>query len=75
MIEDILELMVKRKQVKSKCKKYKTWHKEIRKKCDEAKEKWINDKCREIDLNHKISEHTVYRNIEEISEKKTCSST
>ena len=40
------------------------------KKCDKAKEKWINNKCREIDLYHRSTEQTINKNIEEISEKK-----
>ena len=71
MTEDIVELIVKRTQVK-KSGKYETIHEEIqKKKCEEAKERWINDKCRKIELYRRSTEQTMYRNIEEISEKKT----
>ena len=50
MTEDILELVEKVRQVKSNSENYKSIHKEIRKKYDEAKEKGINDKCRNIDI-------------------------
>ena len=55
-------------EVKGKRVKYEKFHKEIREKYDEAKEKWINDKCRN-------TEQTMNKNIEEIFGKKTCSST
>ena len=45
------------------------------KKCDDAKEKWLNDKCRNIELYYRSTEKIIYKNTEEISGKKTCSST
>ena len=72
MTQDILDIM--KKKEKNNPEKYKTLHKEIRKKCDEAKEKCINGKCRYIKLYHRTTEQTMYKNIEEISGKKTCSS-
>ena len=45
------------------------------KKCKKVKEKWINDKFKSIDLHNRSTEQTMYRSIEEISGKKTCSST
>ncbi|GFO13502.1 hypothetical protein PoB_004000700 [Plakobranchus ocellatus] len=45
------------------------------KKCDEAKENWINDKCNSIDLHCRSTPQVMYRNIDEITGKKTCSST
>ena len=44
-------------------------------KCDEAKEKWVNGKCRETNLQHKSSPQRMHRNIKVSSEKETCSST
>ena len=35
-------------------------HKEIGKKCEEAKEKWINDKCRNMKFYHGSMEQTMY---------------
>ena len=64
----------KRRPVKNNAEKYKTLHKEISKNCDEAKEKWINVKCRNIEIYCGSTEQTIYKNIEEISGKKTCSS-
>ena len=66
MTEDILDLMEQRRQVKNNRQKYETLHKEISKKCDEAKEKWIIDKCRNIELHHRCTEQKMYKNIEEI---------
>ena len=53
MTEDILEVMEKRRQVKSTRENYKTLHKEILRKCNEVKEKCIIDMSRNIDLDHR----------------------
>ena len=44
MTEDILKLMDKRRQAKCNNENYEAIHKEIRNKCDEAKENWRNAK-------------------------------
>ncbi|GFR98652.1 hypothetical protein ElyMa_001024600 [Elysia marginata] len=54
---------------------YGTLHKQIRKKCDKAKEKWLNEKCKNMDLCGKTKPHMMYKNTEEIIGRKTCSST
>ena len=61
----------------SKCnnENYEAIHKEIRNKCDEAKENWIKEKCKEIELHQRSTPKVMYRNIEEIIGKRTCSST
>ena len=75
MTEDILKMMDKRRQVKCHNENYEAIHKEIRNKCDEAKENWIKEKCKEIELHQKSTPKVMYRNIEEIIGKRTCSST
>ena len=44
------ELIDKRRQVKINRDKYETLQQEIRGECDQAREKWSNKKCREINL-------------------------
>ena len=73
--EDILNLMDKRRQAKCNNENYEAIHKEIRNKCDEAKENWIKEKCKEIELHQRSTPKVMYRNIEEIIGKRTCSST
>ena len=75
MTEDILKLMDKRRQAKCNNENYEAIHKEIRNKCDEAKENWIKEKCKEIELHQRSTPKVMYRNIEEIIGKRTCSST
>ncbi|GFO31859.1 Zinc finger protein 665 [Plakobranchus ocellatus] len=75
MTEDILKIMDKRRLAKDNKEEYETLQKVIRKKCDEAKENWINDKCNSIDLHCRSTPQVMYRNIDEITGKKTCSST
>ncbi|GFO03062.1 hypothetical protein PoB_002956700 [Plakobranchus ocellatus] len=67
--------MDKRRLAKDNKEEYETLQKVIRKKCDEAKENWINDKCNSIDLHCRSTPQVMYRNIDEITGKKTCSST
>ncbi|GFS20340.1 craniofacial development protein 2-like [Elysia marginata] len=75
MTNEILEMMDKRRQAKNDKHAYETLHKQIRKKCDEAKEKWLNEKCKNMDLCGKTKPHIIYQNTEEIVGRKTCSST
>ena len=75
MTEDILKLMDKRRQAKHNNENYEAIHKEIRNKCDEAKENWIKEKYKEIELHQRSTPKEMYRNIEEIIGKRTCSST
>ena len=49
--QDILDLMEVRRQAKPNAEKYKALNKEVRKKCDKAKETWVNEQCEEIDKN------------------------
>ena len=67
--------MGKRRQAKCNNENYEAIHKEIRNKCDEAKENWIKEKCKEIELHQRSTPKVMYRNIEEIIGKRTCSST
>ena len=67
--------MDKRRQAKCNHENYEAIHKEIRNKCDEAKENWIKEKCKEIELHQRSTPKVMYRNIEEIIGKRTCSST
>ncbi|GFS23979.1 hypothetical protein ElyMa_006991100 [Elysia marginata] len=67
--------MDKRRQAKNDKDAYETLHKQKRKKCDEAKEKWLNEKCKNMDLYGKTKPHMIYKNTEEIVDRKTCSST
>ena len=63
MTEDTLNLVEKRRQVQNNQEKYETLPKEIRKKCDDAKEKWIKDKCRNIQPDRRSTEQPMYKNI------------
>ncbi|GFR73217.1 craniofacial development protein 2-like [Elysia marginata] len=49
MTEDIPNLMDKRRKAKGEQEEYESIHREVRRKCEEAKEAWLNEKCREID--------------------------
>ena len=51
MTEEILNLMEDRRKAKSNIDLYKTLNTQIKDKCNEAKEQWINEQCKEIENN------------------------
>ncbi|GFO18885.1 endonuclease-reverse transcriptase [Plakobranchus ocellatus] len=75
MTEDILNLMDKRRKAKGEQGEYESIHREVRRNCEEAKEAWLNEKCREIDIFQRQAPNTMYRNVEELIGKKKASST
>ena len=44
MTDDILELMDRRRLAKGDQQEYERLHKEVRRRCEEAKECWLNEK-------------------------------
>ncbi|CAF1181210.1 unnamed protein product, partial [Rotaria magnacalcarata] len=56
MTDDTLILMEQRRLKKSNPLEYKSIDKEIRIKCSEAKEKWLNEQC--LDIENKLSVNT-----------------
>ncbi|GFR64021.1 endonuclease-reverse transcriptase [Elysia marginata] len=73
MTDEILDLMDKRRQAKNDKEVYENLHRVIRKKCDEAKEVWLNSKCKVIDQQQNNKQHMMYKTMEEVVGKKTCS--
>ena len=74
MTNEVLGLMEERRQYKSDIAKYKTLTKNIKKKCNEAKEKWINDQCLEIEIKQNSDSKYIHDKIKDVSGKRTCSS-
>ena len=72
---DILELMDTRRKEKANVGKFKTLTKEIKRMCSEAKEKWINDQCGELERKQNSDSRIAHEKIREVSGKKSCSST
>ena len=70
MTDDILELMDRRRLAKGDQQKYERLHKEVRRRCEEAKECWLNEKCQTIDLLQSRAPNVIYKNIEELVEGK-----
>ncbi|GFR74652.1 RNA-directed DNA polymerase from mobile element jockey-like [Elysia marginata] len=75
MTEDILNLIDKRRKAKGEQEEYESIHREVRRKCEEGKEAWLNEKSREIDTFQRQAPNTMYRNVEELMGKKKASST
>ena len=70
MTEEILLMMKDRQKIGNRqCKKYRDLDKQIRQKCNEAKESWLNEQCVEIE-NQFDKNSNVYQRINEISGKK-----
>ena len=71
---DILDRMKDRQKItKRESPEYKHIDKEIRKKCREAKEVWINNKCEEIERYKNVDSAAMHKKIKEISGQKSCS--
>ena len=68
---EILDLMEERRKSKNEKEKYKELNKEIRKKCNEAKELWLNQQCQEIEKNNNMDGKLMNSKINDISRKKT----
>ena len=75
MTDDILDLMKERRKSKSDSEKYKVLNREIKRRCNEEKERWINEQCSEIEAYHNRDSKYVHAKIKEVSGRKGCSST
>ncbi|GFO08712.1 endonuclease-reverse transcriptase [Plakobranchus ocellatus] len=75
MTEEILNMMEERRCAEGNKEKYEQIHKKVQEKCNMSKENWINEKCKEIEQQRKHAPQTMYRNIEEITGKRTFLST
>uniref|UniRef100_A0A2A4JBK9 Reverse transcriptase domain-containing protein n=1 Tax=Heliothis virescens TaxID=7102 RepID=A0A2A4JBK9_HELVI len=72
MTDDIFMLIKERRELKNvDIQKYKAVHKEIVNRCKDAKDKWANDQCQEIEkLQEKHDYFNMYKKIKEITGKK-----
>lgn len=59
--------MERRKKSKRNKAEYKRLDREIRRKCNKAKERWINDKCDEFEMLPNIDKNTIYSKIKELT--------
>ncbi|XP_047494947.1 uncharacterized protein LOC125043038 [Penaeus chinensis] len=75
MTKEIMELMKKRQTiVKRNSEEYKQLDREIKIKCQEAKEAWVNAKCEEIEQSKNTDPASMHKQIKDLAGKKTCSS-
>ena len=72
MTEEILNLMENRRKAKSKIDLYKTLNTQIKDKCNEAKEQWINEQCKEIENNLTVDSKYMHSKIKDIKGTKGC---
>ena len=76
MSDKILDMMEERRQAKAKDPiKYKKLDKIIRQMCNEAKEKWWNKQCDEIEDQLKRNPSAAHSKVKELTGKSCCSST
>ena len=72
---EILELMKKRQNVTDKYShKCKTLVKEMKRKCTEANESWLDNQCKEIEQAKEKGTTSICKKIKEITGSSTCSS-
>ena len=72
MTEEIINLMEDRRKAKSNIDLYKTLNTQIKDKCNEAKEKWINEQCKEIENNLTVDSKYMHSKIKDIKGTKGC---
>ena len=75
MILEILDLMEERIKAKADIQKYIELDKQVKKRCNEAKEHWINTQCEEIEANNGVNSKTVHQKIKEVTGKKATAKT
>ena len=73
MNDEILKMMDKRRKSKQDRDAYDALNKQITTKCNEAKEKWLNEQCDDIEKIHKHDSKSMHARIREISGKRICS--
>ena len=76
MTDEILNMMEERRKHKRSENQYREIDKEIKRKCTEEKEKWLNTMCIEIESNRNTDSRKLHSKIKEIAGKRknTCSS-
>ena len=72
MTKDILNLMEDRRKAKSSIDLYKTLNTQIKDKCNETKEQWINEQCKEIENNLTVDSKYMHSKIKDIKGPKWC---
>ncbi|XP_063593176.1 craniofacial development protein 2-like [Penaeus indicus] len=74
MADEILLLMERRRASKNNKEAYQHLNKQITIKCNEAKEAWLTEKCKEVEKHHYSDSRAMHKKIREITNKKTQSS-
>ena len=72
---EILQLMEERRKATLNKELYKELNKQVKRKCNEAKERWINEQCQEIEEKYNIDSKYVHGKIKEIKGNKGCTTT
>ena len=75
MKTEILQLMEERRKAKNDELKYKELDKQVKKRCNEAKEEWINNQCQEIEANACIDSKTMHQKIKDVTGRKASATT
>lgn len=71
MTTEILNLMEERRKYKNAPLQYKELNKIIRRKCRNAKEEWMSEKCREIELlQEKHDSFNIHKKVKEMTNKR-----
>ncbi|XP_063589605.1 craniofacial development protein 2-like [Penaeus indicus] len=74
MTDEILLLMERRRASKNNKEAYQHLNKQITIKCNEAKEAWLTEKCKEVEKHHNSDSRAMHKKIREITNIKTQSS-
>ena len=67
--------MEERRKAKADAQKYREPDKQVKKRCNESKEHWINTQCEEIEANNGVNSKTVHQKTKEVIGKKATAKT
>ena len=67
MNPEVLGLIEDRRKAKANEQKYKELDKQIKKRCNEAKENGINTQCEEIEGNNRIDIKTMHQKVRDVT--------
>ena len=59
--------MEERRKAKANEQKYRELDKQVKKRCNEAKEHWINTQCEKIEANTGVKSMTMHQKIKEVT--------
>ena len=75
MTPEVLDLMEERRKAKADIQNYRELDKQVKKRCNEAKEHWINTQSEKIEANTGVNNKTVHSKTKDVIRRKATAKT